>query len=542
MTGAGQGGPRRSARRRRLAAVVAAGVALGVATPATATPATATPATATASSAVAVAEVYPVPAGGQWAATGKGFGHGLGMSQWGSQGAARQGRTGLQILAFYYPGTAHATIAAAPIRVLISADRGADTVVDPARGLGVRDVASNALYRLPAGPLRWRAVADAGGMHVDRRGSAGWSRWTAPDGRSTWTGPLRFGVGETTVLTLRVGTTPVGYRGKLTAVRAGTTTLATVNTLPLDGYLWSVVPAESPPSWLGAALRSQAVAARTFAAYQRDRHSADRWDICDTSACQVYRGRSSEAASTTAAVRATPNQIRTYGGRPILAQYSASNGGWTVAGPVPYQTAKADPYDAAGGANPSSRWDALAARGRPAGPVPADRPGPGAARPVPGRARPVGRPDHQHGRRRQRRQRPAERRQRPARPEVDLVDPAADGHRPGAGAGRVGGLAGGHRPGRRRGRGLVPAARRRQLRQAPGPGRRRGRAVAHRLRRRRRLPVLRGIVRAGEHQPAHPGPALIVPAVAGALGDRLLARAGGGRPRIRPTSIRSPAE
>ncbi len=307
---------------------------------------------------MAVAEVYPVPAGGQWAATGKGFGHGLGMSQWGSQGAARQGRTGLQILAFYYPGTTHATIAAAPIRVLISADRGADTVVDPARGLGVRDVASNALYRLPAGPLRWRAVADAGGMHVERRGSAGWSRWTAPDGRSTWTGPLRFGVGETTVLTLRVGTTPVGYRGKLTAVRAGTTTLATVNTLPLDGYLWSVVPAESPPSWLGAALRSQAVAARTFAAYQRDRHRADRWDICDTSACQVYRGRSAEAASTTAAVRATPNQIRTYGGRPILAQYSASNGGWTVAGPVPYQTAKADPYDAAGGANPSSRWDA----------------------------------------------------------------------------------------------------------------------------------------------------------------------------------------
>ena len=100
-----------------------------------ATPVTAAPAR-TASSAVAVAEVYPVPAGGQWAATGKGFGHGLGMSQWGSQGAARLGRTGLQILAFYYPGTAHATIAAAPIRVLISADRGADTVVDPAPGSG----------------------------------------------------------------------------------------------------------------------------------------------------------------------------------------------------------------------------------------------------------------------------------------------------------------------------------------------------------------------------------------------------------------------
>ena len=257
---------------------------------------------------------------------------------------------------------------------------------------------------LPAGPPRWRAVADATGMHIEAPNRNGWSRWTAPDGLGTWGGPLRLGVGEASVLTLYVGTTPIGYRGKLTATRAGTTTIATVNTLPLDAYLWSVVPAESPPSWLAAALQAQAVAARTYAAYNRRSNASARWDICDTTACQVYPGASSEAASTTAAVRATPNQIRTWNGLPILSQFSSSNGGWTVASSVPYQVSKADPYDAAGGTNPHSRWEAAAARDRPAGPLPADRPAPGAAGADPRRSRRVGRPDHQHGHRRKRRQ------------------------------------------------------------------------------------------------------------------------------------------
>ena len=64
-------------------------------------------------------ETYPLPAGGAWRVAGKGFGHGRGMSQWGSQGAALRGLTGSQILAFYYPGTMTTTVPSAPIRVLI---------------------------------------------------------------------------------------------------------------------------------------------------------------------------------------------------------------------------------------------------------------------------------------------------------------------------------------------------------------------------------------------------------------------------------------
>ena len=61
------------------------------------------PLVATAASA---AEVYTMPSSGSWPIDGAGFGHGIGMSLWGAQGAAVQGLSYDQILGFYYPGTA----------------------------------------------------------------------------------------------------------------------------------------------------------------------------------------------------------------------------------------------------------------------------------------------------------------------------------------------------------------------------------------------------------------------------------------------------
>jgi SpoIID/LytB domain protein len=300
-------------------------------------------------------ETYPLPAGGAWTLAGKGFGHGRGMSQWGSQGAALRGLTGSAILAFYYPGTVTTTVPAAPIRVRLT-DEGADTAVRTQPGLAVRDVVGGLLYALPAGPARWRAVRDGAGTHLDHGDGTTWTRWTAPDGRTSWPGALRFGAGTDAVLTLYTGQVATAYRGSLTAVPTGTTTVATVNTVAMDLYLRSVVPAESPAYWLAAALRAQAVAARTYAAYGRARSAGADWDTCDTTACQVYKGTASEAASTTKAVQDTANQIRTLSGQPILAEFSASNGGWTVAAVAPYQVAKPDPYDAAGGTNPVANW------------------------------------------------------------------------------------------------------------------------------------------------------------------------------------------
>src|SRR5690606_15323622 len=122
-------------------------------------------------------------------------------------------------------------------------------------------------------------------------------------------------------------------------------------------YLKSVLPAEMPPSWHREANRAQAVAARTYAMWDRDVNKNSTWyDTCDTTQCQVYRGAADynaagvrtavhEHASSTAAVDATAGRYLRYSGEPAFTQFSASNGGYSVAGSRPYLKASADPYD-----------------------------------------------------------------------------------------------------------------------------------------------------------------------------------------------------
>jgi SpoIID/LytB domain protein len=284
------------------------------------------------------AEVYPVPAGGVFHIDGHGYGHGRGMSQWGAAGAAEHGLSAAAILSFYYPGTAQPTRGPSSIRVLISAATATTTQVDPAAGLTARDLDSNALYHLPTGPQRWRARRDGSVLRLE---SLNGSTWTAyPSANSGFVGPLRFAA--TGPVTLHVGAGSKRYRGTLTASPTGATQLQVVNTLDLESYVDGVVPAESIPSWPAAALQAQAVAARTYAIAHG---KTSTYDICDTTACQVYGGVDIEDARTTAATQATAGAIRTYNGAPINAEFGASNGGWTVSGGVPYLPAEADPYD-----------------------------------------------------------------------------------------------------------------------------------------------------------------------------------------------------
>jgi SpoIID/LytB domain protein len=92
------------------------------------------------------------------------------------------------------------------------------------------------------------------------------------------------------------------------------------------------------------AVRAQAIAARTYAFWARTRGFF--YDVRDDTGDQCWDGAAAEHPATTAAVQLTKGAIASYGGRPILAQFSASNGGWTVAGGAPYLTAHADPYEA----------------------------------------------------------------------------------------------------------------------------------------------------------------------------------------------------
>ena len=136
--------------------------------------------------------------------------------------------------------------------------------------------------------------------------------------------------------------------------------VAVVNEVALDDYIQGV--AEVPSSWPVEALRAQAIAARTFALHEMARKapttaSAVGAHICAVEACQRYVGMAKErqdhGSSWVAAVRSTAGQVVLYRGAPILAQYSSSNGGRSVAGGRPYLRAADDPDSARG---PYNRW------------------------------------------------------------------------------------------------------------------------------------------------------------------------------------------
>ena len=118
-----------------------------------------------------------------------------------------------------------------------------------------------------------------------------------------------------------------------------------MNVLGLDDYVKGVVPREMPTSWQPAAVQAQAVAARTYAAFDRAAHTTRYYDTCDTTSCQVYGGVGAEDTRSNAAVDATAGKVLTYGGKPAFTQFGSSSGGWLSAGSQPYLVAKADPYD-----------------------------------------------------------------------------------------------------------------------------------------------------------------------------------------------------
>jgi SpoIID/LytB domain protein len=304
---------------------------------------------------------HPAKAPRSFVLHGHGYGHGHGMSQYGAEGAALRGVKYRRIIHFYYPGTSWAR-AHGRIRVLISADTTSDLEVRPARGLVVRDAHRRASWRLPQGGryYRWRLHPLPNGFTaVEYLSRTGWHRWHIPDGRKTFKTDAEFHARGPMRLLVPGGSDVVGvpYRGTLRLAKPSPDSRSrdTVNVLSLDAYVKGVVPYEMPASWSQPALRAQAVAARTYAAWERSQDPDRYYQICDTTSCQVYGGQSAEQHSSNRAVTATAARIVTYHGAPAFTQFASSSGGWTAYGGARYLPAKRDPWDKFSG-NPMHSW------------------------------------------------------------------------------------------------------------------------------------------------------------------------------------------
>jgi SpoIID/LytB domain protein len=288
---------------------------------------------------------------------GRGYGHGVGMSQYGARGRALGGQDATEILAHYYQGATPGTIALdTPIRVrvlkaftataadpLVLYGRGGDWTIDGVDRTFPVDARVTVTPATSGGTTSWAVKVTSAAGTVLRSAATSSFRMRPAASATTlqvWSRPSRFDE----------------YRGVI-RVRLDTTgpTLDVINELPLETYLRGVVPAEMPSSWPAEALTAQAIAARSYAA-RRLRPGVSYYDVSDDTSSQVYLGREGEKATTDAIVRATAGEVLTSGSSVANTLFHSAGGGATehnenvfvsssgakVAGPVSYLRGSSD--------------------------------------------------------------------------------------------------------------------------------------------------------------------------------------------------------
>src|SRR2546423_10156135 len=228
---------------------------------------------------------------------GKGWGHGIGLSQWGAQGwaegAAGPKLTGEQIVARYFAGAQLGSQPiTSPFRVLLSA---------PSTGCVGRTIGDVArMYS--AGGMRLVNNLDPSVVYFDLGPDQAVRVWTDGDGlfaRDERTGrAVRLNGDESFALTPKQFWDPIAidqkglaYRGNLMfGVRDGQA-LRVVNYVSSDDYMQGALPGEMPSQWEMEALRAQAITARTYAAWRQSTAGDRTWDVRDDTADQCYGGR-----------------------------------------------------------------------------------------------------------------------------------------------------------------------------------------------------------------------------------------------------------
>ena len=266
---------------------------------------------------------------------GRGYGHGVGMSQYGARGRALAGQDSTAILVHYYPGTKLAALAlTTQIRVLVLSHWGATpstplTIYGRTTAWSIDGIAKTFPVdaKLQVTPTTTTTAAGTRTTwHI---------RVTAPSGTILHDGakPATLVIrGATGSSRLQVYSKPSSYDQYRGILRILTSTVAptvtVVNQVRLELYLPGVVPAEMPSAWPAEALKAQAIAARSYAA-RHLRPGVSYYDITDDSSSQVYRGVKGERPATNAIVRATAGIILMRGSSIANTLYHSSDGGAT---------------------------------------------------------------------------------------------------------------------------------------------------------------------------------------------------------------------
>jgi SpoIID/LytB domain protein len=275
---------------------------------------------------------------------GKGFGHGVGMSQYGAQGyatgAAGPALTGEQIVAHYYPGTQLTVVDSAtnprgPMRVLLSSPSSSGSAscgspfmntwlinVRSPGGFSVANEAQgNALVGIASPNVTFQIAATAAGVSVYDQGT------NPPTLKYSGPGPVTLSPTDAQQ-PITVQEKGEFFRGKLQFKNDGGGGLRVVNFVGYDDYVRGVIPKEMPLGWHLEAYKAQALAARSYG-FTSAQPTRD-YDVRDDQSDQCYGGATVETTAGNAAVAATFGKVITYNGAAIRAYFSSSSGGYTV--------------------------------------------------------------------------------------------------------------------------------------------------------------------------------------------------------------------
>jgi stage II sporulation protein D len=271
-----------------------------------------------------------------WIVKGAGFGHGVGMSQYGAYGLGRNGRSYGAILRHYYRGTKIGkTRKTRFVRVLLTIDPG-NVGFTGATGACGRRLNEGASYQARRRNGRVQLLR-SNGRFIKSCGR----RLHADGGGAVF---IR-GVGP--------------YRGALEVVptRSDPGSLNVINHLSVNSYVKGSVPGEVPVSWPMATLKAQAVAARSYA-LSTGCGDCNGFTLYDDTRSQVYGGMAIETRRTSRAVKGTLNEVVKHRGAIAQTYYFSTSGGRTESGflggaEVPYLRSVKDPYDFY---SPLHRW------------------------------------------------------------------------------------------------------------------------------------------------------------------------------------------
>ncbi|WP_167553052.1 peptidoglycan-binding protein [Evansella clarkii] len=278
----------------------------------------------------------------------KGFGHGLGMSQWGAYGMAENGYNYRQIIDHYYTGVniVNENNRATLINVGLQTNVSTSVTAGSSSSFEVRDINNNQLFGSSTQNVSVRFDSNSREFVVTRGNTTR---------RTSNTVRLIGGSNSTFNLDSKSGR---NYRGEIRFIPvAGSnpTRMDIVNRVNLETYLQGVVPYEIVPSWNNIEVfKAQTLAARTYALRQVSLNSTRNFHVYDNELSQVYNGVPTglhDNALIRQAINDTQGEVIKHGNTLIDALYSASAGGHTLDAEdvwgnfVSYLRGKPDPYD-----------------------------------------------------------------------------------------------------------------------------------------------------------------------------------------------------